>query len=59
MCNDIRIFKNLLKSLLKAIYYLTKLKIVHADLKSENILVEYDSSIKQITDVKLIDFGTS
>jgi len=32
-------------------------KIVHADIKPDNILVAFDG--RQITDVKLIDFGSA
>jgi serine/threonine protein kinase len=32
---------------------------VHCDLKSENILIEIDYNKKEITSVKVIDFGSS
>jgi len=35
------------------------LKLVHADIKPENILIDYDYTTQTIRDIKLIDFGTS
>ena len=36
---------------------LAKRKIIHADLKPDNILIDFDG--KQITGLKLIDFGSA
>ncbi len=53
--------KNLLRLLLKKLAemfaVLAKFRIVHADIKPDNILVDFDGS--NIRDVKLIDFGSA
>jgi serine/threonine protein kinase len=38
---------------------LSELKIVHADIKPDNILLSYDGEKHLITDFKLIDFGSA
>lgn len=38
---------------------LSELKIVHADIKPDNLLVSYDPQRRVITDLKLIDFGSA
>lgn len=38
---------------------LSELKIVHADIKPDNLLVTYNAETRQITDLKLIDFGSA
>lgn len=35
------------------------MNIVHADLKPENIIVDYDEEAQQINSLKIIDFGSS
>ena len=37
----------------------SRIGIVHADLKPENILLEYDSETQTITNMKIIDLGSS
>lgn len=59
MCQNNQILKSMLKKLLSVLHYLSNLKLVHADIKPENILIDYDSSTKKIKDIKLIDWGTS
>jgi serine/threonine protein kinase len=36
-----------------------RLGIVHADLKPDNILIDYDSESQQIKALKIIDLGSS
>jgi len=38
---------------------LQKAKIIHSDLKPDNILVDFDYQTQKIKEVKLIDFGSS
>lgn len=59
MCQNNNILKSLLKKLLAVLHYLSCLKLVHADIKPENILIDQDSTTKTIRDIKLIDWGTS
>jgi len=44
--------------LIKSTHFLHKNKIIHADLKLENIVINYDSNYN-ITDIKIIDFDIS
>jgi serine/threonine protein kinase len=46
-----------LKKLLSVFALLSKLDIVHADIKPDNILVDFDG--KRIKSLKIIDFGSS
>ena len=58
-------FKYLLKSLLSAINYINKKGIIHSDIKTENILIEYNDNdnsnenLFKIKSIKIIDFGSS
>jgi serine/threonine-protein kinase ULK/ATG1 len=38
---------------------LSELKIVHADIKPDNLLVAYNPATRAITELKLIDFGSA
>jgi len=42
-----------------ALNLFAKLSIVHADLKPDNILIDYDSESESIKSLKLIDLGSS
>ncbi len=42
-----------------ALNLLAKLSIVHADLKPDNILIDYDPEAQEILTLKLIDLGSS
>eukprot|EP00347_Sterkiella_histriomuscorum_P015995 403354901 len=47
----------LIKKIAETFSVLSELKIVHADIKPDNILVNFDG--REIKDVKLIDFGSA
>jgi len=49
--------KDLIKKIAETFVVLTEVNIVHADIKPDNILVDYDGSM--IKDIKLIDFGSA
>lgn len=55
--SDKNVLRQLLRKLFEAFDLLHQNGIVHADLKSDNILVSYKDS--QIVDVKVIDFGSA
>jgi serine/threonine protein kinase len=42
-----------------ALNLFAKLSIVHADLKPDNILIDYDSENETILSLKIIDLGSS
>jgi serine/threonine protein kinase len=49
----------MIKCILNVLSLLKIVLWVHCDLKSENILIEIDYNKKEITSVKVIDFGSS
>ena len=61
--HDVRMNLNLLRDFLSrmcdALSLFAKLSIVHADLKPDNIIVDYDPESKQILSLKIIDLGSS
>lgn len=54
-----RQFKFFVRSVLEALSYLQRLRVVHTDLKSENIMISFNARKNEVLSVKLIDFGTS
>lgn len=62
MRKDLKSLKKLLLELAQALWILSDSRIVHSDVKTENILIKTKKSKEggtEITDVKLIDFGSS
>ena len=57
MKNNILYLKQLLKQVLLALEFLSKSMVIHSDLKTENILIEYDDN--GLISAKLIDFGSA
>lgn len=51
--------KDFIRRMCEALTLLSRLGIVHADLKPDNILVEYDEENYRITSLKIIDFGSA
>jgi serine/threonine protein kinase len=43
----------------EALTLLARLSIVHADLKPDNIIIDYDSENQRILSLKIIDLGSS
>lgn len=52
-------FKHLIKSILSFIHFISKLGIVHSDIKPENILISYNKESFLIEKIKVIDFGSA
>ena len=57
--NNIDLLRDFMTRMSDALNLLAKLSIVHADLKPDNIILDYDDSTETITSLKLIDFGSS
>jgi len=53
------LLRSLIRKITEAYRVLSELKIVHADLKPDNLLISYDPEKREITDLKLIDFGSA
>ena len=53
------IIQNILKQLNKNLKKLNELKIIHKDIKPENILIKYKDINKNLFDIKLNDYGLS
>jgi serine/threonine protein kinase len=51
--------RQLIRRTVEALRVLSALKIVHADIKPDNLLISYDPNRQLITDLKLIDFGSA
>jgi serine/threonine protein kinase len=43
----------------EALALLSRLGIVHADLKPDNILIEFEEETRRIISLKIIDFGSA
>ena len=52
-----KLLRTLIVKLAEIFAVLSELKIVHADIKPDNILVDFDGT--NIRDIKLIDFGSA
>lgn len=57
--NNILFLKEFLIRMVDALNLFAKLSIVHADLKPDNILIDYDSENETILSLKIIDLGSS
>lgn len=57
--NGCKEFKKIIKRILEGLSLLQVIGLIHADLKTENILVSFDYRKKIVSSVKIIDFGAS
>ena len=51
--------RDLIKRLAQVFDVLAMFRIVHADVKPDNILIDFDLKTRTIKDLKLIDFGSA
>ncbi len=49
--------RNIIKCVLKGVLFCHLNKVCHRDLKPENVLVHFDTSVGDVTSLKLCDFG--
>lgn len=57
--NSLGLMQSFLQKMSSALNHFARLGIVHADLKSDNILVNFDESTGTINSLKVIDFGSA
>jgi serine/threonine protein kinase len=57
MMSNVGLLRTLIKKIAETFQVLSEFKIVHADIKPDNILVNFDG--REIKDIKLIDFGSA
>jgi serine/threonine protein kinase len=57
--NDLTLLADFLRRLASALATMSRLCIVHADLKPENIIVDFDEESGTIKSLKIIDFGSA
>ena len=59
MISDLSQFKHFIRHILEFLSILSSHKIVHSDIKPDNILIEYDWKTFEIKQIKIIDFGSA
>jgi serine/threonine protein kinase len=57
--NSIELARSFIQKIAQVLNHFANLGIVHADLKSDNILVDYDENSNTIKSLKVIDFGSA
>eukprot|EP00347_Sterkiella_histriomuscorum_P022827 403337002 len=57
--NTLPLIKDFVIRMSEALSLFNRLGIVHADLKPDNILIDFDDSIQEIKSLKIIDFGSA
>jgi dual specificity tyrosine-phosphorylation-regulated kinase 2/3/4 len=57
--NNLDLMRDFLARMCDALGTLAKLSIVHADLKPDNVIVDYDAENQRIKSLKIIDLGSS
>lgn len=56
---DLLLLRDFLSKICQAIGIFSKLGIVHADLKPENVIIDFDQETRKILSLKIIDLGSS
>lgn len=57
--NSLTLMRDFIRRMCEALALLFRLGIVHADLKPDNILIEFDEETRRIVSLKIIDFGSA
>jgi serine/threonine protein kinase len=57
--NSLDLTKDFIGKMALVLQHFSTLGVVHADLKSDNILVNYDEELDQIISLKVIDYGSA
>lgn len=57
--NNFQLLKEFLIRMCSVLNVLATLNIVHADLKPDNIIIDYDEQTQSIKALKVIDFGSA
>jgi serine/threonine protein kinase len=57
--NNFDLLRDFIYRMCETLSLFAKLSIVHADLKPDNILIDFDEQTQQISSLKIIDLGSS
>jgi serine/threonine protein kinase len=57
--NNLELLKDFIFRMSCALALFSRLGIVHADLKPDNIIIDYDEQTESIKSLKIIDLGSS
>lgn len=57
--NNMSLLQDFIAKMCQALNLFARLGIVHADLKPENIIIDYDEVNQEILELKLIDLGSA
>lgn len=57
--NDSNLLRDFLKRMSTTLAFFARIGIVHADLKPDNILIDFDAENRKLRSMKIIDLGSS